>query len=85
MAHKKGEILTDAQAAKFLNISQTWLRASRSKNPQWAGPKFTKRNGWRIEYLRSDLVAFQKMREARTRVVDPADRMRSAQGKGDSR
>ena len=71
---KKSELLNEAQAAEFLGISMSWLRASRTKKPQWVGPKFIKRDGWRIEYQRSDLVKLRKMRRARTRLIDPAAR-----------
>ena len=77
----KNELLNEAQAADFLGISRSWLRASRTKNPQWVGPRYTKRDGWRIEYQRSDLVKFREKRQARTRTFDPASRMRTAQGK----
>ena len=81
MKDKKNELLNEAEAAEFLGLSMGWLRASRTKNPQWVGPRYTKRDGWKIEYQRSDLVQFRETRQARTRTVDPADRMRSAQGK----
>ena len=80
---KTKELLNEAQAAEFLGISMSWLRASRTKNPAWAGPTFIKRDGWKIQYRRSDLVAFRKMRQARTSVVHPAKRIgTAAQGKG---
>lgn len=75
---QKSAVLDERQAAKFLGISMSWLRASRTKYPAWAGPVFTKRDGWRIEYRRSDLIAFRKARQTRT--VDPASRL-AAQGK----
>ena len=81
MPDKKSELLNEHEAAEFLGISAGYLRASRTKNPEWAGPKFMKRNGWHVEYLRSDLVAFRNKSQQRT-AYDPADRMRTAQGKG---
>ena len=42
MKDKKNELLTEAEAAKFLGLSMGWLRASRTKNPQWVGPRDTR-------------------------------------------
>ena len=77
--NKKSELLDEREAAKFLGLSMSYLRSSRTKYPVWAGPKFTKRDGWRIEYQRSDLVKFRKARQTRT--VDPASRLAGQQGK----
>lgn len=84
-AKQKSAVLDERQAAKYLGISQSWLRASRSKHPAWAGPPFTKKDGWRIHYEMKDLIAFRKLYTRRTKKIDPADRMRSAQGKSGSK
>jgi len=67
--------LNEFEAAEFLGISVSWLRQSRTKNPKWAGPVFIKRDGWRIEYRRRDLVAFHDKRTRSTCVIDPAKRL----------
>ena len=67
--------LNEFEAADFLGISVSWLRQSRTKNPKWAGPVFIKRDGWRVEYCRRDLIAFLNKRTRSTCVVDPAKRL----------
>lgn len=72
---KSNERLNEFEAAEFLGISVSWLRQSRTKNPKWAGPTYIKRDGWRVEYRRSDLIACLNKRARDTRVINPAKRM----------
>ena len=76
------ETLNEFEAAEFMNISVSHLRASRLKKPTWAGPSFTKKDGWRIHYELKDLIAFRKIYSRETKKIDPAQVIRSAQGKG---
>ena len=75
---KNTETLNEFEAAKLLGISVSWLRQSRLRNPKWAGPSFVKRDGWRVEYRRRDLIAFKNKRKAKTVQVNPADRFAAA-------
>lgn len=74
---KDDERLNEFEAAQFLGISVSWLRQSRTKNPKWAGPTFIKRDGWRVEYRRRDLIACRNNRTRNTCVIHPAKRMRA--------
>ena len=84
-AKQKSAVLDERQAAKYLGISQSWLRASRSKHPAWAGPSLHKKR-WMADSLRDEgSNCIPKTVHPEDQKIDPADRMRSAQGKSGSK
>lgn len=51
------QLLTEPQAAELLNVSVSWLRASRCKTRQIEGPPFI-RFGRAVRYSPDDLNAY---------------------------
>ena len=82
MTKQKTKLLNEFQAAEYLGLSLSWLRASRLKKAAWPGPIFIRPDGWHVEYRLTDLIAFKKTRQSRqSGSVDPAARF-SPVGKG---
>ena len=81
ITQKKSELLNEFEAAEFLQISVSWLRQSRLRKAAWPGPIFVKHDGWHIRYRKTDLIAFRKNRGRPARVVNSADRIKTAQRK----
>ena len=65
--------LTTAEAAKYIGVSEQWLRMSRMKNPAWAGPRYVKVSPRIVIYRPRHLDEFLA-----ARVMDPADRFVAA-------
>lgn len=70
--------LSELEAAKFLELSVSWLQKSRQTKPLWVGPKYVVRDGYHIKYRQSDLEHFLATRNGGPKLIDPAERMAKA-------